>query len=222
MVGTYDSSGDVGVVVPLANGAVGTAQTVPGTVQLQGVACASAVTCVAVGNPAPDGGLVVALSVSGPGAVTVGSAQAVATVGLYGVACPDVSSCDAVGVITSDVQPGVDDEGAVVALGLTGSGALTVVPEEPVAGTVEVFGVAAPLPARARPLVTPTPTAKEGLVASLPATQTISFTATASGVVGSSATLSATGGASGAHRSSPLTPPAGPGCAMCRGPAARR
>ena len=117
------------------------------------------------------------------GAVTVGSAQSVATVGLYGVACPGPSSCDAVGAITSDVQPLVDDEGAVVPLGLTGPGALTVVPEEPVAETVQLFGVACGTAGPFQAAGAAYSSGEEGVAATLPATQTVSLTTPASGVV---------------------------------------
>lgn len=104
---------------------------------------------------------------------------------------------DAVGVITSNVQAGVDDEGAVVPLGLTGPGVLTVVPQEPVAGTVQLFGVVCATAGPCEAAGDAYSSGEEGVVASLPATQTISFSAPVPGVVGTSAMLSATGGASG-------------------------
>jgi peptidoglycan/xylan/chitin deacetylase (PgdA/CDA1 family) len=88
-VGT--NSSDQGVVLPIVNGAPGSAQVVPGTYSLRGVACASASTCEVVGQY--SSGVVVPI-VNG----TAGSVQQIpGATDLSNVACTGTTTCEAVG-----------------------------------------------------------------------------------------------------------------------------
>jgi len=101
-VQTAGSSAGQGVVVPIVNGVAGTAQVVPGTGGLSGVACPSAIshsaissspiTCQAVGNNS-SGGVVVTIVNGVPGLAQV----VPGTTALNGVACPSAITCQAVG-----------------------------------------------------------------------------------------------------------------------------
>jgi peptidoglycan/xylan/chitin deacetylase (PgdA/CDA1 family) len=84
------------VVVPVTNGTPGAAQTVPGTVQFNGIACANVTVCEAVGFSAGSGGSqgVLVPVVNG----TPGSAQPSGTPELLSIACPSVTSCEAAGI----------------------------------------------------------------------------------------------------------------------------
>ncbi len=86
-----------GVVVPIINGTPGTPgtpQVVPGAVFLEGVACPSATTCLAVGvNFASDQGVVAPITNGTLGTPLVVSG----TADLYGMACPSATTCEAVG-----------------------------------------------------------------------------------------------------------------------------
>jgi peptidoglycan/xylan/chitin deacetylase (PgdA/CDA1 family) len=84
------------VVVPITSGAPGAAQAIPGTVQFNGIACASAIGCDAVGfslSSTPAQGVVVPLTNGTPG-----GAQTPGTADLLGIACPSIITCEAVGV----------------------------------------------------------------------------------------------------------------------------
>jgi hypothetical protein len=133
------NSSEQGMVVPLSvtSGGVtpGSAQIVPGSFLLEGVACPAAATCVAVGFDSSGQGAVVPLTVTS-GGVTPGSAQAVAgTAGLSGVACPGATACLAVG--SSSLG------GVVVPISFT-SGGVTLGSAQAVAGTAGLSGVACP------------------------------------------------------------------------------
>ena len=83
-----------GLVVPITNGAPGSAQPVPGTTELAGVACPSATTCEAVGDNGPTSlGIVVPITNGAPGTAQ----SAPGTVDLFGIACPSATTCVAVG-----------------------------------------------------------------------------------------------------------------------------
>jgi large repetitive protein len=130
-----------GFVVPLMISSsgqltVGTAQNVPGSTQLEGIACPTSATCVAVGNvpvpspPAPpdegSNGVVVPIAISGSGALSLGTvATASDALGLDGIACPTPTSC--VGVGTGLAPLG----GEVVSIGLDSSGQVSVSQELP-------------------------------------------------------------------------------------------
>jgi uncharacterized repeat protein (TIGR02543 family) len=103
-------------------------QTIPGTTQLEGVACPSATTCEAVGYNSTPEGVVVPITSGVPGSpVTVSG-----TSELLGVACPSATTCEAVGYNSSD-------EGVVVPI-------TSGVPGSPVtvSGTEFLNGVACP------------------------------------------------------------------------------
>ncbi|MGH9127139.1 MAG: hypothetical protein ACRDZ8_20820, partial [Acidimicrobiales bacterium] len=72
---------------------IGTAQVVPGTLQLQGVSCPSATTCLAVGYTSSFQGVVVPITNGTPGAPQVVPGTAL----FLAVSCPSVTTCLAVG-----------------------------------------------------------------------------------------------------------------------------
>ena len=131
-----------GVVVPLAaNGTPGIPQEVTGTSDLDGLACPSATSCIAVGTNDARVGVVVAVTSGTPG-----SAKTIAgTTELSAVACPSATSCLAVG----DLFEFNDEEGASPA---SNAGVGVVVPisggapgsAQTVAGTSRLPGVACP------------------------------------------------------------------------------
>jgi hypothetical protein len=79
--------GTLSEVVPITNGSPGGAQNVAGTDQLDGVTCASATSCLAVGNS-----VVVPITNGTPG-----TAQATGMSSLSGIGCPSAATCYAVG-----------------------------------------------------------------------------------------------------------------------------
>jgi hypothetical protein len=94
------SNSNQGVVVPISRGTSGTAQAVPGTSNLSGVACPRASTCYGVGygfnsDFSSVEGVVVPITDGVPR--TAQAVSAPATV-LQGVACPNATTCEAVGV----------------------------------------------------------------------------------------------------------------------------
>jgi hypothetical protein len=122
-----------GVVVPTGLSVAAAASvnnvSVPGTTILNGVACLSPTTCLAVGF-GPSEGVVVPITSGAPGSVT----DVASTASLEAVACPTATTCVAVGSNSSNA--GV----AVLVANET--------PSTPIAvsGTVELNGVACPTP----------------------------------------------------------------------------
>ncbi len=115
--------------LPAAAVTLGTAQVVPGALQLQGVSCPSATGCLAVGYNDSFQGVMVPIINGIPGA-----AQVVPGTGpLNGVSCPSATTCLAVGDDSSFSL------GAVVPIINGIPGAAQVVP-----GTEELNGVSCP------------------------------------------------------------------------------
>ena len=119
-------SGALVAVAETSASASESTQTVPGTTQLEGVACPSATICEAVGDNSSGEGVVVPITSGVPGSAVTASG----TGQLYGVACPSTTSCEAVGTY---------GDGVVVPItsGVPGS---AVTPS----GTYELDGVACP------------------------------------------------------------------------------
>ena len=82
-----------GMLSVAAPASASTAQVVPGTIGLEGVACPSATTCVAVGASASGQGVVVPITHGTPGTPEVVPGTQV----LSAIACPSATTCVAVG-----------------------------------------------------------------------------------------------------------------------------
>ncbi|MHB1891566.1 MAG: hypothetical protein ACYCUF_11895, partial [Acidimicrobiales bacterium] len=111
-VASGPASAGNGVLVPIANGAPGSATSIPG-VLFAGVACSSSSSCAAVGaEPLPSGGSEGAVvSVSGG---TAGSPELVSgAAALNSVACSSATSCEAAGYVSGASGSA---EGVLVAL----------------------------------------------------------------------------------------------------------
>ncbi len=88
------SGGDGGFVVPITNGVPGRVEAVPGSRDLNGIACPSAHACVAVGEPASTyGGLVVPMTNGTPGTLQI----VPSAYELTAVACGSNTDCQAIG-----------------------------------------------------------------------------------------------------------------------------
>jgi hypothetical protein len=123
-----------GVVVPITNGVAGPLQVVPGTFILEGVACASATSCVATGLSSPQFTAVVVPITDG----IAGPPQPVPGAGaLFHVSCPGPTSCFATGTSLDDSQ------GVLVPLtnGVAG-------PAQVVAGADFLLDIVCPSPSR--------------------------------------------------------------------------
>jgi hypothetical protein len=117
------------VLMPIANGRPGSAQDVPGTADLSGVACPQPALCEAVGTTSAHQGVLVTVSngrISGAPEPVPGSTA------LAGVACGSASSCEAVGTNAAG-------QGVVWPFGSGGPGTA-----QPVPGTTSLQGVACP------------------------------------------------------------------------------
>ena len=131
MTGNYNNgAGRIGVVVPITNGTPGGAQQVPGTLDVLGVACSTATSCVGVGSAAPGSSGAIVPITNG----TAGGAQTVSAL-LDGVACPTSSDCLAVG----DIAGSGNATGAVVPITNGSPGAV-----EQAQGINNLAGVACP------------------------------------------------------------------------------
>ena len=128
-------SGALVAVAETSASASESTQTVPGTTQLEGVACPSATICEAVGDNSSGEGVVVPITSGVPGSpVTVSGTEF-----LNGVDCPSTTTCEAVGATQVIVGVNLVSIGLVVPIT---SGA----PGSPVtvSGTAQLFGVACP------------------------------------------------------------------------------
>ena len=131
--GNYNgANARIGVVVPIDNGSPGAVELISGTLDVDGVACPTTSSCVAVGTaptgPGQSAGVIVPIS----GGTAGSPATVPATSELLGVACASAADCVAVGPI-----PGGNGSGAVVPIDNGAAGAAM-----PVPGGAGVWGVA--------------------------------------------------------------------------------
>ena len=118
--------GSVAAVDYRAHGAV---ETIAGAGTLNGVACVSATTCVAVGNGAVEpGGIVVTLARRGAAPWAATSTQHVSRV-LNGVACPSPSGCIAVGDVVVVITNGTPSSVQQLPAGVTLNGVACATPD---------------------------------------------------------------------------------------------
>ncbi len=181
--GTGGTRAGTGAVLSITNGVLGTTQLVPSS-ELNGVACSSATTCVAVGVPTTSGGVLtkgVILPIAA-GGVPGTLVQVPATTFLGSVAC-SAATCVAVGR-----TPGPPDEGAVVPLAVTAATTTTLAPSaNPVTTETPVTYTATVSPAPSGGTVAsydngqPIPTCTDQSISSGTATCTVSYGSTALG-----------------------------------------
>jgi len=146
--GDGGSGGPAGVIVPLLNGRVGKATSVPGTSYLFDIDCPTADTCYAVGNcsggvAACNGGAegIVSIVDGQPGAIQVAQSDPTTSPNLTAIACPNADDCYATGslVVSTSARPRGIGEGAVVASVDGQPGAF-----QTVAGTNWLYAMACP------------------------------------------------------------------------------
>ena len=118
-----DAGGQVGVVVPITNGAVGSVKPVSGTQDLQGIACPTSGSCYAVGSNLSSGEVYRVVVPIGDGTPRTVAAVS-GTSALVGVACATSATCYADGVNSSSEG----NEGVVATTGAAPPGTKTTSP----------------------------------------------------------------------------------------------
>ncbi len=93
-VGEY---GGTGVVVPVTNGAQGTAQTISGTTELYGIACESSSTCIAVGTDNNQGVIVPVVNGTPETPEMAPASTSITVSSLTALTCTSSTTCIAVG-----------------------------------------------------------------------------------------------------------------------------